>query len=129
MRPLSVMVYYGGELKCTETRGDRQVFDSVVVYAADPWHTPALASINRFYIRGNVDVPMVCAFSTGDGIGGTESRIGRVSSAQACAALVLETEPAANGATYSTAGTGECFAEFGMTGQNDSPSCQTCCLE
>jgi len=51
MRPLSVMVYYGGELKCTQTRGDRQVFDSVVVYAADPWHVPALASINRFFLQ------------------------------------------------------------------------------
>lgn len=56
----------------------------------------------------------VCIFSTGDGTGGSETQIGSAESAQACAALVLETEPTANGATYSTEGTGECYAEFGM---------------
>jgi hypothetical protein len=102
MRPLSVVVYYNDELKCTQTRGDRRVFDDVVVYASDPWHVPARASINRFYmqtVRGMEE----CVFSPGDGVGGTEVLVGVAPSEQACAALVHQQEPTANGATYSTA--------------------------
>ena len=138
MRPLSVTVYYGEELRCTQSRGDRQVFEDVVVYAADPWHTPALASINRFYLQevepidddddddDDLDPATVCTFAAGDGTGGTETRIDSAPSAQACAILVRETQPSANGATYSNTGGTDCYAEFGMTGRNDSASWQTC---
>jgi len=55
MRPGFVEVWYGeagsDELKCTAARGDRQTFDNVVVYAADPWHAPADALINNFYVQ------------------------------------------------------------------------------
>ena len=55
MRPGFVEVWYGepgnDELRCTQARGDRQAFDNVVVYAADPWHTAADASINNFYVK------------------------------------------------------------------------------
>ena len=40
---------------------------------------------------------------------------------------VLAERPFANGATYSTGGsTTNCYAEFGMTGPNDSSAWQTC---
>ena len=102
MRPLSVVVYYNDELKCTQTRGDRRVFDDVVVYASDPWHVPARASINRFYMHTVRDMEE-CVFSPGDGVGGTEVLVGVAPSEQACAVLVHQQEPTANGATYSTA--------------------------
>jgi hypothetical protein len=113
------------------------VFEDVVVYAADPWHTPALASINRFYLQevepiddddddDDLDPATVCTFAAGDGTGGTETRIDSAPSAQACAILVRETQPSANGATYSNTGGTDCYAEFGMTGRNDSASWQTC---
>lgn len=70
----------------------------------------------------------LCIFFPGDGTGGTETQIGNAESAQACAALVLETDPTANGATFSTDGTGECFAEFGMTGRNGASSWESCLL-
>ena len=129
MRPLSVNVYYGDELKCTQSRGDRQVFADVVVYASDPWHTPARASIDRFYLQ-ELTPELNCTFSTGDGTGGTEVRVGTAASAQACATLVHQMEPSANGATYSSGpsmtASAECYAEFGMTGDNDSASWQSC---
>ena len=49
MRPGFVEVWYNDVLKCTEARGDRQAFDNVVVYAADPWYPPVSASINNLY--------------------------------------------------------------------------------
>ena len=55
MRPGFVEVWFGepgsDELRCTAARGDRQTFDNVVVYAADPWHAAADASINNFYVK------------------------------------------------------------------------------
>ena len=51
MRPGFVDVFYDAVLKCTEARGDRQAFDSVVVYAPDPWHTAANAAINNFFMK------------------------------------------------------------------------------
>ena len=41
-----------------------------------------------------------------------------IRNAEECAALVIEQEPAANGATFTRAGSariGDCYAEFGMT--------------
>ena len=51
MRPGFVEVFYDEVLKCTEARGDRQAFDSVVVYAPDPWHTAANAAMNNFFMK------------------------------------------------------------------------------
>jgi hypothetical protein len=41
---------------------------------------------------------------------------------------VLSRKPEANGATYPTSGGTACYAEFGMTGNNDSAGWQTCML-
>lgn len=70
-----------------------------------------------------------CSFTTGDGTGGSESGIGDAANAQACAAMVAEQEPTANGATYSNTGGTECYAEFGQTGSNDSNSWQNCMFD
>ena len=51
VRPGFVEVWLNDVLRCTEPRGERQPFDNVAVYAADPWHTPADALINNFFIR------------------------------------------------------------------------------
>jgi len=67
-----------------------------------------------------------CSWVTGDGVGGSESFVGDASSAAACTALVVSTSTDANGATYSNTGGTQCYAEFGMTGNNDSASWQTC---
>ena len=68
----------------------------------------------------------VCAFVPGDGTGGSESWVGDAPDAQACAAMVQAQQPAANGATYSNDGGTACYAEFGMTGSNDSNGWQSC---
>ena len=70
-----------------------------------------------------------CVFSTGDGLGGTESYAGDVATADACAELVLAEHPSANGATYSNSGGADCYAEFGMTSQDSSSGWQTCLFE
>ena len=67
-----------------------------------------------------------CEFSIGDGTGGSESGVGAADDAQACARLVQQNEPTANGATFSNTGGTGCYAEFGMTGQNDNGGWQTC---
>merc|ERR1712093_949108 len=68
----------------------------------------------------------VCEFSMGDGIGGTEERVGDAANTMDCVAMVIALRPDANGATYSNAGGQGCYAEFGMTGSNGSESWQTC---
>ena len=67
-----------------------------------------------------------CAFVPGDGIGGSDSWVGDAPNAQACAAMVQAQQPTANGATYSNDGGTACYAEFGMTGSNDSSGWQSC---
>ena len=68
-----------------------------------------------------------CTYTNGDGVGGVEEMIGAASNRQECVNLVLSMRPEANGATYSQhAQTTNCYAEFGMTGPNDSAAWQTC---
>ena len=62
----------------------------------------------------------------GDGIGGTEKKIGATTTANECASVVKENEPSANGATW---GDGGCYAEFGATGTNFNDEWQTCRFE
>jgi hypothetical protein len=71
----------------------------------------------------------VCGFVLGDGVGGTEAGVGSAGDAQACAALVMANEPTANGATFSNTGGTGCYAEFGMTGANDSAGWQSCMFD
>ena len=56
----------------------------------------------------------------GDGTGGSEKYIGYVSSKKECTALVKSRAPTANGATMPKGGRGKCYAEYGMTGRNNS---------
>ena len=58
----------------------------------------------------------VCAFSDGDGTGGSEEELGqKPATEQECAAAVKQGKPSANGVTYQPQGK-RCFAETGMTG-------------
>ena len=68
-----------------------------------------------------------------DGVGGTETQVGPAPNEAACVTMVQDAYPAGgaevpNGATFNGEADGEgiCYAEFGMTGRNDSPSWQTC---
>ena len=71
----------------------------------------------------------VCTFRPGDGNGGREENIGDADSATACAEMVLQERPHADGATYPLeTPTRECYAEFGMTGLIPSENWQTCLL-
>ena len=63
-----------------------------------------------------------CVYEVGDGVGGSESNVGAAATREECVNLVLSTSPEANGATYSTGDSTNCYAEFGMTGPNDSSS-------
>ena len=66
-------------------------------------------------------------WSTGDGTGGRETRVGRTATQNECVALVKAAHPTANGATRgSGSGTQTCYAEFGMTGQNSNSAYRTC---
>ena len=60
---------------------------------------------------------------------GTEAGVGSAGDAQACAALVMANEPTANGATFSNTGGTGCYAEFGMTGANDTAGWQSCMFD
>ena len=72
-------------------------------------------------------VPDFCVYTVGDGTGGSEEMIGETPTREECVNLVLSMRPFANGATYSTDPNNlNCYAEFGMTGPNDSASWQTC---
>ena len=71
------------------------------------------------------DLGTGCAWTTGDGVGGTEESLGAAPTPQACVQLVQQTRPEANGATYRQGGTA-CYAEFGMTDTNGSASWITC---
>ena len=56
----------------------------------------------------------VCKFMMGDGVGGPDEGLSTAYNTIACAALVMDQRPEANGAIYSNSGgTGYC-AEFGM---------------
>ena len=66
----------------------------------------------------------------GDGVGGTEQLVATdVESEQECIDLVKSMNPSANGATYSAALPGSCYAEFGMEESNGSESWMTCSIE
>ena len=64
----------------------------------------------------------------GDGIGGSEERIGEAPDTMACVDMVTSLRPDANGATYSNTGDTACYAEFGMTESNGNDAWQTCLL-
>ena len=61
----------------------------------------------------------------GEGIGGTDKKIGTTTTENECAVLVREKEPSANGATWGSS----CYAEFGATGTNFEDAWQTCRFE
>ena len=65
----------------------------------------------------------------GDGIGGTEEYLIEVNSRSECIKAVKSMHPDANGATYSAALPGSCYAEFNMVGSNDSQSWTTCKIQ
>jgi hypothetical protein len=67
-----------------------------------------------------------CTFIQGDGTGGSEQNIGTATSNADCYAMVLAQQPTANGATVSTDGAYTCFAEFGMSGNNNAGAYNTC---
>ena len=69
-----------------------------------------------------------CNFVDGDGIGGTETFLQNTNTRDECVALVIQTQPNANGVTYSGRQTGgtSCYAEFGATGTSGGTSWQTC---
>ena len=63
----------------------------------------------------------------GDGQGGTEKKLGESANREECIEMVKINEPTANGATFpNSAGPGECYAEFGMTGSIANSDWQTC---
>ena len=63
----------------------------------------------------------------GDGIGGTEKKLGVAANREECINMVKIREPNANGATFpNSAGPGNCYAEFGMSRVNANEKYQTC---
>ena len=68
----------------------------------------------RYLIGGTV------TFQRGDGTGGHEEYLGSFNSYEECVAYIKLHRPTANGATISPGGAGSCYAEFDMTGDNDS---------
>merc|ERR1719271_643008 len=76
--------------------------------------------------KTTLDEPFTCESNQGDGVGGYEKYLSiETDTHQACADYVAEHEPGANGATWSPTGH-SCFAEYGMTSDNDSESWVTC---
>ena len=72
-----------------------------------------------------------CVFGHGDGIGGTERRIGDQTPEEcirSCTEL-KKTNPKINGVTIHANGGGGCWCELGMTGANNANSYKTCLLK
>ena len=61
----------------------------------------------------------------GDGIGGSEKRIGQTDTAGECEDLVIVKKSDANGATWDSINK-DCYAEFGMSGHDNRTGTQTC---
>lgn len=77
-----------------------------------------------------------CEYETGDGAGIRDELIGKTTSAEDCAAVVIEQRPLANGATWGPdvdeESARKCYAEFGATTRgntSDCPSCRSCIFE
>ena len=70
-----------------------------------------------------------CEYHTGDGIGGTEMRIGPALSPQECTFICIKhkkNHPSINGATY---GRGLCYCELNMNGRNSNADWKSCMLQ
>merc|ERR1711936_1421111 len=74
-----------------------------------------------------------CMFSSGDGTGGDEEKLGVVDTAADCIKLVLSEMPDANGVTFGVlegGREGECYAEIGMVeSDGKSGTWQSCLFE
>ena len=72
-----------------------------------------------------------CDFVIGDGVGGTEERIGYQPTPQACVDACVnkkKTDPGINGATITPCGKGYCYCEKNMFNSNENPAWKTCKL-
>ena len=70
-------------------------------------------------------------FATGDGVGGTEERIGYQPTPQACIYVCVhkkKTDPAINGATITPCGSGICYCEKDMANSDGNPAWKSCQL-
>ena len=71
-------------------------------------------------------------FVDGDGIGGTETPLGKTNTSEECIEMVSKQYPSANGVTYGAdhgKHANECFAEFGASTVKRSPKWKTCIIE
>ena len=66
IRATSVEVFFNGVSKCQADRGSRTTHSAASVYASDPWHSPASATIANFYIVCDSD-PAADGMQTGSG--------------------------------------------------------------
>jgi hypothetical protein len=66
-----------------------------------------------------------CVYRDGDGVGGHEEYLGQAQSEPACAHLVMNIAPSANGATFG-AHDRACYAEFDMSGVSASSLYRSC---
>jgi hypothetical protein len=57
--PKHVHVHIDGKVACQETRRDRHQFKGVTVFASDPWHEPADATISNFALDPQRDYQLV----------------------------------------------------------------------
>ena len=72
-----------------------------------------------------------CNFVRGDGVGGPEENIGKVTTPQACIDACVSkkrADPQINGVTVTPSGKGSCYCEKKMKRSNNSPSWKTCKL-
>ena len=72
-----------------------------------------------------------CDFATGDGVGGTEQRIGYQPTPQACIDACVNkkiTDPQINGATITPCGSGLCYCEKNMRHSDGNPAWKSCQL-
>ena len=66
-------------------------------------------------------------WTLGDGVGGTEKRLGVAANRDECKTMVITSEPSANGATFvNSDGPGGCYAEFDMSRVSVNSNWQTC---
>ena len=56
IRATAVEVFINGESKCSSDRAQRTAHQGAHVYASDPWHPAAIATISNFYMVCDSDM-------------------------------------------------------------------------
>ena len=114
MTPSKVEVFLNGVSKCVGKRTGRTPFTNVSVYASDPWHDAAEATIDNIFILGKFE-PYACSLCDP---GTYDHDADAASPCEICPADTYQDQPGATGCTA---------CPVGLTSMPGSSSLDACC--